>query len=39
MFIKTDKIKVGREDGVWYIKGGNVTCWCNTLEEALAHIA
>lgn len=39
MVISPEKIYVGKSPELgWYIKGGNITVWCNSLQEALAHV-
>lgn len=38
MIIEAQTIKVGRTELGWYVRSGNITMWCNSLEEALSHI-
>lgn len=39
MNIEAQTIKVGREPELgWYVRSGNITLWCLSLEEALSHI-
>lgn len=40
MDIQTNIIKLGKHPELgWYVKANNVTCWCNSLSEAINHIA